>query len=120
MSPELLMYTVPGTPTVPGTLLSPELSDDFLASSRLPVRKTGFDAQWNRVRCGTLRVSLAGIRGGSSGQVNPHVVFGEGVGQHLYLPIALRCKDLGGLVERDRGVDRVAWRRDGADLIKAK
>ena len=43
-------------------------SDDFLASRRLAVRKTGFDAQWNRVRRGTLGVSLAGIRGGSSSQ----------------------------------------------------
>ena len=43
-------------------------ADDFLASRRLAVRKTGFDAQWNRVRRGTLGVSLAGIRGGSSSQ----------------------------------------------------
>ena len=44
-------------------------ADDFLGSRRLAVRKTGFDMQWNRVRRGTLGVSLAGIRGGSSSQV---------------------------------------------------
>ena len=43
-------------------------ADDFLGSRRLAVRKTGFDMQWNRVRRGTLGVSLTGIRGGSSSQ----------------------------------------------------
>ena len=52
----------------PGLGMRAPGTDDFLASRRLAVRKTGFDAQWNRVRRGTLRVSLAGIRGGSSGQ----------------------------------------------------
>ena len=42
--------------------------DDFLASRRLAVRKTGFDAQWNRVRRGTVSVGMAGISGGSPGQ----------------------------------------------------
>ena len=42
--------------------------DDFLASRRLAVRKTGFDAQWNRVRRGTISVGLAGISGGNPGQ----------------------------------------------------
>lgn len=47
-------------------------ADDFLGSRRLAVRKTGFDAQWNRVRRGTLGVSLAGggigLGGGHPGQ----------------------------------------------------
>ena len=34
-------------------------SDDFLASRRLAVRRTGFDGQWNRVRRETLPASLA-------------------------------------------------------------
>ena len=42
-------------------------ADDFLASRRLAVRKTGFDAQWNRVRRGTVSVGMAGISGGSPG-----------------------------------------------------
>ena len=46
--------------------------DDFLASRRLAVRKTGFDAQWNRVRRGTISAGLAGgangLGGGSPGQ----------------------------------------------------
>ncbi|HUQ13530.1 MAG TPA: transglutaminase-like cysteine peptidase [Novosphingobium sp.] len=36
-------------------------SDDFLASKRLPVRKTSFDAQWSRVRRETLSSSVAGL-----------------------------------------------------------
>ena len=43
-------------------------ADDFLASRRLAVRKTGFDAQWNRVRRGTISAGLAGASGGSPGQ----------------------------------------------------
>ena len=43
-------------------------SDDFLGSRRLAVRKTGFDAQWNRVRRGTISVGTAGISGGNPGQ----------------------------------------------------
>ena len=42
--------------------------DDFLGSRRLAVRKTGFDAQWNRVRRGTISVGTAGISGGNPGQ----------------------------------------------------
>lgn len=42
-------------------------SDDFLASKRLAVRKTGFDSQWNRVRRGTLGASLAGVGAGNGG-----------------------------------------------------
>ena len=45
--------------------------DDFLASRRLAVRKTGFDAQWNRVRRGTISVGMAGVSGGSPGQTTP-------------------------------------------------
>ena len=41
--------------------------DDFLASKRLAVRKTGFDAQWNRVRRGSLSASLAGVSAGVGG-----------------------------------------------------
>ena len=41
--------------------------DDFLASKRLAVRKTGFDAQWNRVRRGSLSASLAGVSSGVGG-----------------------------------------------------
>lgn len=37
-------------------------SDDFLASKRLPVKHTGFDAQWSRVRKST--VTLAGLGAG--------------------------------------------------------
>ena len=43
-------------------------ADDFLASRRLAVRKTGFDAQWNRVRRGTVSVGMAGASGGRPGQ----------------------------------------------------
>ena len=43
-------------------------ADDFLGSRRLAVRKTGFDAQWNRVRRGSVGVGLADIRGGNPGQ----------------------------------------------------
>lgn len=43
-------------------------ADDFLASRRLAVRKTGFDAQWSRVRRGTVSVGVAGMSGGSPGQ----------------------------------------------------
>ena len=43
-------------------------ADDFLASRRLAVRKTGFDAQWNRVRRGTISAGLAGVSGGHPGQ----------------------------------------------------
>ena len=43
-------------------------ADDFLGSRRLAVRKTGFDAQWNRVRRGTISVGTAGISGGNPGQ----------------------------------------------------
>ena len=46
-------------------------ADDFLASRRLAVRKTGFDAQWNRVRRGTISAGLAGASGGSPGQSTP-------------------------------------------------
>ena len=56
----------------PGLGTSAPGADDFLASRRLAVRKTGFDAQWNRVRRGTLGVSLAGgvigLGGGHPGQ----------------------------------------------------
>ncbi|QGN54253.1 transglutaminase-like cysteine peptidase [Novosphingobium sp. Gsoil 351] len=43
-------------------------ADDFLGSRRLAVRKTGFDAQWNRVRHGSLGAGLAGVSGGHPGQ----------------------------------------------------
>ena len=47
-------------------------ADDFLASRRLAVRKTGFDAQWNRVRRGTISVGMAagavGLGRGHPGQ----------------------------------------------------
>ena len=43
-------------------------ADDFLGSRRLAVRKTGFDAQWNRVRRGTISAGLAGASGGRPGQ----------------------------------------------------
>ena len=46
-------------------------ADDFLGSRRLAVRKTGFDAQWNRVRRGTISVGMAGVNGGSPGQTTP-------------------------------------------------
>jgi len=42
--------------------------DDFLASKRLAVSKTGFDAQWNRVRRGSLSAGLAGVERGHPGQ----------------------------------------------------
>ena len=42
-------------------------ADDFLASRRLAVSKTGFDRQWNRVRRGTLGASLAGLSAGIGG-----------------------------------------------------
>ena len=38
-------------------------SDDFLASKRLVVRRTGFDAQWERVRKG--RVAITGLTSGA-------------------------------------------------------
>jgi predicted transglutaminase-like cysteine proteinase len=47
-------------------------SDDFLASKRLPVRKTSFDAQWNRVRRDTLSgptiTELARVTPGRAGE----------------------------------------------------
>ena len=51
-------------------------ADDFLGSRRLAVRKTGFDAQWNRVRRGTISVGVAGGAsslggGGHPGQATP-------------------------------------------------
>ena len=42
-------------------------ADDFLASRRLAVSKTGFDRQWDRVRRGTLGASLAGVSAGNGG-----------------------------------------------------
>lgn len=42
-----------------GPATRPLSSDDFLASKRLPVRKTAFDAQWNRVRHGGLSRGMA-------------------------------------------------------------
>jgi predicted transglutaminase-like cysteine proteinase len=42
--------------------------DDFLASKRLAVSRTGFDKQWNRVRRGTLSASLTGIARGNPGE----------------------------------------------------
>lgn len=38
-------------------------TDDFLASKRLAVHRTGFDAQWNRVRNG--RIAVPGLAAGS-------------------------------------------------------
>ena len=56
----------------PGLGMRPPGVDDFLASRRLAVRKTGFDAQWNRVRRGTISAGLAGgvidLGGGRPGQ----------------------------------------------------
>ena len=49
-------------------------ADDFLASRRLAVRKTGFDAQWNRVRRGTISAGLAGTGGGHPGQATIAVI----------------------------------------------
>ena len=46
-------------------------ADDFLASRRLAVRKTGFDAQWNRVRRGTISAGLAGGTSSNGGGGNP-------------------------------------------------
>lgn len=37
----------------------PTSPDNFLASKRLPIRKTGFDKDWNRVRGGGLSASVA-------------------------------------------------------------
>ena len=42
-------------------------ADDFLGSRRLAVRRTGFDAQWNRVRRGTISAGLAGATDGLGG-----------------------------------------------------
>ena len=50
----------------PGRAASPLGADDFLASRRLAVKRTGFDAQWDRVRKGKLTV--AGLGGGPSGR----------------------------------------------------
>ena len=52
----------------PGLGTSAPGPDDFLGSKRLAVRKTGFDAQWNRVRRGTVSAGLAGTGGGHPGQ----------------------------------------------------
>ena len=44
---------------------------DFLASKRLPVKKTSFDAQWNRVRRDTLPAALTrSLAGVSAGKPN--------------------------------------------------
>ena len=42
-------------------------ADDFLGSRRLAVRRTGFDAQWNRVRRGTISAGLTGATDGLGG-----------------------------------------------------
>lgn len=42
-----------------GTAIKPLAPDDFLASKRLPVSKTAFDAQWNRVRHAALPRGMA-------------------------------------------------------------
>lgn len=56
----------------PGLGVSVAGPDDFLASRRLAVRRTGFDAQWNRVRRGSISVGMAGgavgLGGGNPGQ----------------------------------------------------
>ena len=43
-------------------------SDDFLASKRLAVRKTGFDAQWKRVGHSTISAGFVGIGGPNGAQ----------------------------------------------------
>ena len=50
----------------PGLGTSAPGPDDFLASKRLAVRKTGFDAQWKRVGHSTISAGIVGI-GGSNG-----------------------------------------------------
>lgn len=54
-----------------GPAIKPLAPDDFLASKRLPVSKTAFDAQWNRVRHAALPRGMAAgllrsISGGGS------------------------------------------------------
>ena len=44
-------------------------SDDFLASRRLAVRRTGFDGQWNRVRRETLPASLAAVNSWANAKI---------------------------------------------------
>lgn len=46
--------------TKPGLLQIPLGSDDFLASKRLPVQRTSFDAEWSRVSHSRLPARLAG------------------------------------------------------------
>ena len=58
----------------PGLGTSAPGPDDFLGSKRLAVRKTGFDAQWNRVRRGTVSAGLAGTGGGHPGQATIAVI----------------------------------------------
>jgi len=50
----------------PGLGTSPLGDGDFLGSRRLGVKRTGFDAQWNRVRRGSLH--LAGLEAGKPDQ----------------------------------------------------
>ena len=50
----------------PGLGMNARGPDDFLASKRLAVSKTGFDTQWNRVRGGSLSAGLAGVGKGSN------------------------------------------------------
>jgi predicted transglutaminase-like cysteine proteinase len=68
---ECAMFVRPSTDFAamrPGLGASVRGPDDFLASKRLAVSKTGFDRQWNRVRRGTLSASLTGAVKGSPGQ----------------------------------------------------
>lgn len=64
---ECAMFVRPQADTVmmrPGLGMSVRGPDDFLASKRLAVSRTGFDPQWNRVRRGSLPARLAGVDAG--------------------------------------------------------
>lgn len=68
---ECSMFIVPRTDLAalrPGRGAEVFSGDDFLASKRLPVRKTSFDAQWSRVRRETLTAAVAPGLGRVSGE----------------------------------------------------
>ena len=68
---ECAMFVRPQTDLAamrPGLGMRASGADDFLASKRLSVSKTGFDRQWNRVRRGSVAGSLAGLGKGRPGQ----------------------------------------------------
>lgn len=59
---ECAMFVRPRAELIPGLGPRDAGADDYLASKRLAVHRTGFDAQWDRVRDG--RIAMAGVAGG--------------------------------------------------------